>query len=59
MTQIFLFFISLSVITGMLVGPIALFKLKIFITSSISAAVVGDKKNAFVFFLPRKNQRSS
>ena len=50
MAQIFLFFISLSIITGMLLGPIALFRLKIFMTSSISSAVVGYKKNVFVFF---------
>ena len=34
----------------MLLGPIALFKLKVFITSLISSAVVGDEKNVFVFF---------
>ena len=44
------FFISLSIITGMLLGPTALFRLKVFITSSISSAVVGGKKNVFVFF---------
>ena len=43
------FFISLSIVTGMLLGPIALFKLKVFITSSISSAVVGDKNNVFFF----------
>ena len=49
------FFIFLSIVTGMLLGPIALFKLKVFITSSISSALVGDKKNVFVSFLSRKN----
>ena len=54
------FFISLSIVTGMLLGPIALFKLKVFITSLISSAVVGDEKNVFVFFfLSRKNWRTS
>ena len=34
----------------MLLRPGALFKLKVFITSANPSAVVGDKKNAFVFF---------
>ena len=50
------FIIYLRIVTGMLLGPIVLFKLKVFIASSISSAVVGDKKNVFVFFfLSRKN----
>ena len=36
-------FFSLSIITVMLLGPIALFKLKVLITSANSSAVVGDK----------------
>ena len=49
------FFISLSIITGMLSGPTALFRLKVFRTSSISSAVVGGKKNVFCIFLSRKS----
>ena len=44
--------ISLGIITGMLLGPIAFFKLKVFITSSISSAVVGNKKNVFFSSFP-------
>ena len=58
MTPIYIFFISLSVVIGMLLGPTALFKFKVFIPSSVSSAVVGDKKNVFVVF-SRKNWRSS
>ena len=38
----------------MLLRPGALFKLKVFITSANPSAVVGDKKNAFVFFFIKK-----
>ena len=47
MAQIFLFFfISLSIVTEMLLEPNALFKSKVFLL--ISSAVVGDKKNVFL-----------
>ena len=48
------FFISLSTVTGMLLGPIALFRLKVFMRSSISSAMVGYIKNVFVFFFVKK-----
>ena len=48
------FFISLNIITGMLLGPVALFKLEVFITSSIFSTVVGDKKNVFAYFFVKK-----
>ena len=51
------FFISLSIITGMLLGLITLSRLKVFMTSSISSAVVGDKKNDFVFFFVKKEMK--
>ena len=38
----------------MLLGSVAAIKLKVFITSAISPAVVGDKKNVFVFFFLKK-----
>ena len=47
------FFISLNIITGMLLGPVALFKLEVFITSSIFSTVVGDKKMFSHIFLSR------
>ena len=40
----------------MLLGPIALFKLKVFITSSIFSAVVVDKKNVFVFLCQERTE---
>ena len=50
------FFVSLSIVTGMLLGPIALFKLKVFIASSVSSAVVGVKKNVFAFFCKERTE---
>ena len=47
-------FISLSIFTGMLISPFALFKLEVFNIFRISSSVVGDKNNVFVLLFVKK-----
>ena len=45
---------SLSIFINLLLGPFALFMLKVFDTFQTSLDVVGDKKNAFVLLFVTK-----
>ena len=50
-------FISFSIFTGMLLGPFALFKLKVFNSFRTSLGVVGDKKNVFALLFVEKESK--
>ena len=50
-------FISFSIFTGMLLGPLALFKLKVFNSFRTSSGVVGDKKNVFALLFVKKESK--
>ena len=50
-------FISFSIFTGMLLGPFALFKLKVFNSFRTSSGVVGDKKNVFALLFVKKESK--
>ena len=51
-------FISFSILTGMLLGPFALFNLKVFNLFRTSSGVVGDKNNVFALLFVKKESEA-